>query len=100
MNTDMRGGKTMEGNTENGGGRRGSRRRIAVWAAVVALVLLLPLLAMQFTDEVGWSWADFVFAGALLFGAGLTYELIARTTTNIAYRAAVGVAVAAALLLV
>jgi len=89
----------MAGNTENGGGRHGSRWRIVVWAAA-ALILLLPLLAMQVTDEVGWSLADFVFAGALLVGAGLTYELIARTMTNTAYRAAVGVALAAALILV
>jgi len=65
MNTDMLGGKTMAGNTENGGGRRGSRWRIAAWAAA-ALLLLLPLVAMQFTDEVVWDVADFAFAGALL----------------------------------
>ena len=100
MNTDMHGGKTMAGNTENGGGRRGSRWRIAAWAAVVALILLLPLLAMQFTAEVAWDVTDFAVAGALLLGAALTYELVARMADNIAYRAAVGVAVAAALLLV
>ena len=102
MNTNIQGGhggKTMAGNTENGGGRRGSRWRIATWAAP-ALILLLPLLAMQFTDEVRWDLADFVVAGSLLFGARLTYELVARTMANIAYRAAVGVAVAAALILV
>ncbi|MCH7760846.1 hypothetical protein IIA15_05510 [candidate division TA06 bacterium] len=65
-----------------------------------AFILLLPLLAMQFTDEVVWDLADFAVAGALLFGAGLTYELVARKAGNIAYRAAVGVAVAAALILV
>jgi hypothetical protein len=100
MNTDMHGGKTMAGNTEHGGGRRGSRRRIAIWAAFVTLILLLHLLAMQVTDQVRWSLADFVMAGAVLFGAGLTYELIAGMTTNISYRAAVGVAVVAALFLV
>ncbi len=89
----------MAGNTENGGGRHGSRWRILVWAAA-ALILLLPLLAMQVTDEVVWSAADFAFAGALLVGAGLTYELAARKAGNIAYRAAVGVAGATALLLV
>ena len=44
--------------------------------------------------------ADFVVAGALLFGTGLAYELVARKAGSIAYRAAVGVALAAALLLV
>ena len=69
-------------------------------ALATAFILLLPLLAMQFTDEVVWDLADFAVAGVLLFGAGLTYELIARKAGHIAYRAAVGVAVAAALLLV
>ncbi|MEE9609926.1 MAG: hypothetical protein V3W19_01675, partial [Desulfatiglandales bacterium] len=65
-----------------------------------AFILLLPLLAMQFTDEVVWDLTDFAVAGALLFGAGLTYELVARKAGNIAYRAAVGLAVAAALILI
>jgi len=74
-------------------------RRLIVWAVVVALILLIPLVAMQFTSEVNWTLSDFVFAGVLLFGAGLTYEL-ARKAGGIAYRAAVGVALAAAFLLV
>ncbi len=71
-----------------------------MWEVVVALILLVPLVAMQFTDEVDWDLFDFVFAGVLLFGAGLTYELIARKGGTVAYRVAVGVAVAAAVLLV
>jgi len=89
----------MAGNTENGGGRRGSRWRVAAWA-VAALTLLLPLVAMQFTDEVNWDVADFAFAGALLIGTGITYELAVRKTGDTAYRAAVGVALAAAFILV
>jgi hypothetical protein len=69
-------------------------------ALATAFILLLPLLAMQFTDEVVWGLADFAVAGGLLFGAGLTYQLVARKAGNIAYRVAVGVAVAAALILV
>jgi len=69
-------------------------------ALAVAFILLLPLLAMQFTDEVVWDLTDFAVAGALLLGAGFTYELVARKAGNIAYRAAVGVAVTAALMLV
>ncbi len=54
---------------------------------------------MQFTDEVNWTMSDFVFAGALVLGTGITYELAVRKTGDTAYRAAVGVALAAAFLL-
>ncbi len=65
-----------------------------------AFILLLPLLAMQITDEVVWDLADFAVAGALLVGTGLTYELVARKAGHLAYRAAVGLALAGALLIV
>lgn len=70
-----------------------------VWGTA-ALMLLLPLLAMQVTDEVDWDVADFAIFGAMLVGAGGAYELAARMTGNNAYRAAVGVALAAAFILV
>jgi hypothetical protein len=57
-------------------------------ALATAFVLLLPLVAMQFTDGVDWSLADFVVAGALLGGSGLLLELAVRKPGNIAYRAA------------
>ena len=69
----------MEGITQDGGGRRGSRLRIAAWSAA-ALILLLPLVAMQFTDQVVWDVADFAIFGALLVGVGVAYELAARMT--------------------
>jgi len=65
-----------------------------------AFILLIPLMAMQFTDEVVWSLIDFAVAGALLFGAGLTYKLIAKKGSTTAYRAAVGIALTAVFLLV
>ena len=69
-------------------------------ALVTASILLLPLLAMLFTDEVAWNLADFTIAGILLFATGLTYEIITRKAGNVAYRAAVAVAVLAGLILV
>jgi hypothetical protein len=80
-------------------GRRRSRWRIAAWGTA-ALLLLLPLVAMQFTDEVAWDVLDFAVFGAMLFIAGGTYELAARMTGNNTYRAGVGVALAAAFILV
>jgi hypothetical protein len=65
-------------------------------ALATAFILLLPLVAMQITDEVDWGVADFAFAGALLGGTGLVlHELAASKAGNIAYQAvatAVGVA--------
>lgn len=75
-------------------------KRISMWAMVVILLLMVPLVAMQFNNEMAWTVFDFVFAGVILFGSGLTYELIARKGGNTAYRVAVGIAVVAALLLV
>jgi hypothetical protein len=65
-----------------------------------AFILLLPLLAMLFTDQVVWDLTDFIVAGALIFGTGLAYELVAKKGGTMAYRVAVGIALAAALLLV
>jgi len=55
---------------------------------------------MQVTDEVAWDAADFALFGAMLIGAGGAYELAARTRGDRAYRAGVGVALAAAFVLV
>jgi hypothetical protein len=57
-------------------------------------------MAMQFTDEVNWDETDFIVFGAMLAVACGTYESAARMTGNTAYRAAVGVAVVAAFLLI
>jgi len=84
---------------EQGRGLRAQRLRIAAWGSAAAL-MLVPLVAMQFTSEVAWDLADFVFMGALLLGVGGAYEFLSRKTGNIAYRAAVGLALAGAFLLV
>jgi len=73
--------------------------RIARWS-LAALILLLPLLAMQFTTEVAWDFADFMIFGALLAGAGGVYELAMRVSGHRAYRAAIAVALAAAFILI
>jgi hypothetical protein len=75
-------------------------RRAARLVLAVAFILMLPLVAMQLTDQVRWDLADFAVAGALLVGTGLVYELAARRAGNLAHRVAVGVALAATLILI
>ena len=54
--------------------------------STVALLLLIPLVAMQFTSEVAWTLSDFVAAGVLLLSTGLTCELIMRKVNKIEHR--------------
>lgn len=75
-------------------------KRLSVLAGIVALVLMVPAIAMRLTNEVDWSFFDFVFMGVLLFGAGLVYELVGRKMNNKIYRAAVGLTVVTSVLLV
>ena len=75
-------------------------KSLARVALVTALILLIPLVAMRFTTEVNWTFSDFVFAGIVLFATGLAYVLVASRWDSTTYRLAVGVAVAAGLLLV
>lgn len=94
----VEGGKAMADRVKDGGGRGGNRWRTAAWTTATALILLTPLIAMQVTEEVNWTVGDFVFAGAMLLGAGVTYELAARVG-GLAYQAAVVVALGTGVLI-
>ncbi len=75
-------------------------RSITYPAAATALLLLIPFIAMQFTAEVAWTLSDFIIAGILLFGTGLTYTFITGKSKNFAYRIAIGFALFSGLLLI
>ena len=95
----------MTENTAHEGRRRRNRWRIAACGTAAALILLIPFVLTLVGDGVeghGWHWTpgDFLCAFVLLFGTGLAYELLARTSDHAAYRWAVGITVVAALLLV
>ena len=45
------------------------QNKVIIWIALATgLILLVPLLATQFTSEVNWTLLDFATAGTLLFG--------------------------------
>lgn len=85
--------------TERGRVRKTDYWRIAGWGLLV-LLLLMPLVAMQFTDEVVWTGSDFVVTGVLLLALGLGFELAVRLSSDLAYRSGFGLAVLAAFLLI
>lgn len=53
-------------------------KRVIGIVVTVVLLLLIPLIAMQFTNEVVWTLSDFIIAGILLLGTGLLCELVIR----------------------
>jgi hypothetical protein len=75
-------------------------KRLIIILLAIACVLLLPAVAMRFTDEVSWTSFDFVVAGALLLAAGLTFEFFARRSISMKGRIAAGLAIGAVLVVV
>lgn len=67
-------------------------KSIAGLASITGLLLLIPFIAMQFTNEVVWTLSDFIIAGTFLFGTGFAYKLIIRKSGNVSYRLAIGFA--------
>ena len=61
-------------------------KRHIIFLLISLFLLLIPLIAMQFSDEVNWTTTDFIIAGALLFGAGLISEIVMRKIKNIKYK--------------
>jgi len=61
-------------------------KRLKIILFIIALLLLIPFVAMQFTEEVNWQAGDFVVAGVLLLGTGLLFELVLRNVTKTSYR--------------
>ena len=85
---------TMRNNDDKAIGRL----RILGWS-LVAILLLLPAIAMQFTDDVDWTPGDFLAAAIMLIGSGIICELIVRRSRNNTYRFGAVLALGAAFLL-
>lgn len=75
------------------------RTRVLLWSVIAALVAL-PAIAMQFTPEVNWGPEDFIAAAVLLGGAGLALEVTARVLVEPVKRLLAALIIGAVLLLV
>lgn len=61
-------------------------KRLIGIVLTVALLLLVPFIAMQFTDEVNWDETDFIVAGFLLLGTGMLCEIVLRSFRKTRHR--------------
>jgi len=76
------------------------QNKVFVWIAIAtALILMIPLVAMQFTSEVKWELSDFITMCILLFGTGFTFVHVARVIPR-KYRVLTGIVFFVALLYV
>jgi hypothetical protein len=83
-------------NTEYSPGPAGRKRRLVGWRIAAwtgaGLILLLPLIAMQFSKEVQWTAFDFLAAGVMLAALVGAFELAVRLSDDWLYRGGVALA--------
>ncbi|HEY0064133.1 MAG TPA: hypothetical protein VGC21_18600 [Telluria sp.] len=63
---------------------------VALVFLLTLAILMLPLTAMQFTDEVVWTLSDFLVAAVLLVSTGLLYVALFRLVRDRLYRSILG----------
>ncbi|MBO6793810.1 MAG: hypothetical protein JJ895_07865 [Balneolaceae bacterium] len=56
------------------------------------LIIMIPLIAMQFTSEVVWTTSDFIIAWTILFSIGFAFQAIGKRAKNSSYKFATGIA--------
>jgi len=75
-------------------------KRLKIILAIVAALLSIPFIAMQFTDEVSWTIFDFLVMAILLLSTGLLFELAMRKITKNSHRIAAYIVILVAFLLI
>lgn len=76
------------------------KKHLVLVILVTGVLLLFPLIAMQFTTEVVWTLSDFLIAGLLLSCTGAAFVLALHKMENNSYRLGVGIALISTLFLV
>jgi uncharacterized protein YybS (DUF2232 family) len=61
-------------------------KKYLIILSIVICILFIPLIAMQFTNEVNWSFLDFIIGGLILFSFGLLIDLVFRKVKKSKYK--------------
>ena len=75
-------------------------KRLIIIIATTATLLLIPWIAMQFTDDVNWTRSDFVVAAILLLGTGLLCNLAINKVNRTKHRIAICIILLALLIVI
>jgi len=75
-------------------------KRLIIILSTVGFLLLIPIIAMQLTNEVNWTLFDFLIASILLLITGMSIDYITRKLERPKHRIALSVITFAMLLLI
>ena len=59
-----------------------NNKRLFYFLLTIFILLLIPLVSMQFTPAVNWSVSDFIVMGILLLGTAFCLEVVLRTVSK------------------
>ncbi len=77
-----------------------AKKSLQIILISIGFLLLILLVAMQFTNQVNWSPLDFLIMGILLFGTGLVIDFARRKVKENEHRMLVIVAIVVIFLLI
>jgi hypothetical protein len=75
-------------------------KRLLIFIIISLTILVIPLLAMQFTDEVNWTLGDFMMAALLLGTTAILSDLVLRKINNKMFRITILVLVLLCLIII
>ncbi len=75
-------------------------KKLILIISIVVFLLLIPLIAMQFTSEVNWDILDFIVATILLLSTGLAFNFAIQKVKNTQFRIAICLIILAFLFLI
>jgi len=75
-------------------------KRLIKYIISTVLLLLIPLIAMQFTNQVNWAPSDFIVAAILLLSTGFAIDFVIKKVWTKKYRITLSAIIVVMLLLV